>query len=88
MKQSFACYNINHITGILQRPTGQAITDRSKFILKDIPNKWKKVTKYPRDTLDGTLLTLFFLNSNEKRTISKSPLIVEKAAELNHPVYF
>ncbi|KAL6084245.1 hypothetical protein STEG23_037991, partial [Scotinomys teguina] len=89
MKQFFAYYNIKHITGIPHNPTGQAVIERSNRTLKDMLNKQKGVTKTPRNRLHNALLTLNFLNANEKRTTAaERHWIIEKTAELNQPVYF
>ncbi|KAL6058684.1 hypothetical protein STEG23_035833 [Scotinomys teguina] len=89
MKQFFAYYNIKHITGIPHNPTGQAIIERSNRTLKDMLNKQKGVTKTPRNRLHNALLTLNFLNANEKgTTAAERHWIIEKTAELNQPIYF
>lgn len=49
IKQLFAYYNIKYITGIPHNPTGQADTDRFKYILKDMFNKQNGVIKKHRD---------------------------------------
>ena len=68
MKQCFAYYNLKHITGMSHYPTGQAVIERSNWSLKDMPNKQKGVIKTPRNRLHNALLTLNFLNANEKGT--------------------
>ncbi|KAL6086919.1 hypothetical protein STEG23_013424, partial [Scotinomys teguina] len=89
MKQFFAYYNIKHITGIPHNPTGQAVIERSNRTLKDMLNKQKGVTKTPRNRLHNALLTLNFLNANEKgTTAAERHWIIEKTAELNQPIYF
>ncbi|KAL6030444.1 hypothetical protein STEG23_025180 [Scotinomys teguina] len=89
MKQFFAYYNIKHITGIPHNPTGQAVIERSNRTLKNMLNKQKGVTKTPRNRLHNALLTLNFLNANEKgTTAAERHWIIEKTAELNQPIYF
>ncbi|KAL6045669.1 hypothetical protein STEG23_015755 [Scotinomys teguina] len=89
MKQFFAYYNIKHITGIPHNPKGQAVIERSNRTLKDMLNKQKGVTKTPRNRLHNALLTLNFLNANEKgTTAAERHWIIEKTAELNQPIYF
>ncbi|KAL6065033.1 hypothetical protein STEG23_028902 [Scotinomys teguina] len=89
MKQFFAYYNIKHITGIPHNPTGQAVIERSNRTLKDMLDKQKGVTKTPRNRLHNALLTLNFLNANEKgTTAAERHWIIEKTAELNQPIYF
>jgi hypothetical protein len=51
----FAYYNIKNITP--HNPTGQAVIERTKYILKEMLNKQKGVTNIPRDTLHSALLT-------------------------------
>ena len=41
MKHFFAYYNIKHITGIPNNPTGQAVIERSNHTIKDMLNKQK-----------------------------------------------
>ena len=48
MKQFFAYYNIKHITGIPNNPTGQAVVDRSNQTIKDILNKQKGMENTPQ----------------------------------------
>ena len=51
-------------------------------------NKQKGVEKAPRNRLHNALLTLNFLNANEKgTTAAERQWIMEKSAELNQPVY-
>ena len=66
----FAYYNIKHITGIPHKPTGQAVTERSNWTLKDMLNKQKGMINTPRNRLHNALLTSNFLNTNEKATIA------------------
>ena len=52
-------------------------------------NKQKRITKTPSDRLHNALLTLNFLNANEKGTTAAGRhWTIEKTAELNQPVYF
>ena len=52
-------------------------------------NKQKGVIKTPRDRLHSALLTLIFLNDNEKGTTGvEKHWITEKSAELDQPLYF
>ncbi|CAO2640481.1 Gag-Pro-Pol polyprotein [Lemmus lemmus] len=88
MKQFFA-YNIKHVTGIPYNPAGQAVIERSNRTIKDMLNKQNGVENAPRNRLHNALLTLNFLNANEKGTIvAERYWIMEKSAELNQPVYF
>ena len=51
-------------------------------------NKQKGVENAPRNRLHNALLTLNFLNANEKgTTAAERHWIMEKSAELNQPVY-
>ena len=68
MKQLFAYYNIKHVTGIPYNPTGQAVIEISNRTIKDMLNKQSGVENAPRNRLYNTLLTLNFLNANEKGT--------------------
>ena len=47
MKCFFEYYNIKHITGIPNNPTGQAVIERSNCPIKDMLNK-QKGTEYTR----------------------------------------
>ena len=52
-------------------------------------NKQKGVENAPRNRLHNALLTLNFLDANEKGTIAaERHWIMEKSTELNQPVYF
>ena len=52
-------------------------------------NKQKRVENTPRNKLHNHLLTLNFLNANEKgTTAAKGCWIIEKSSELNQLVYF
>ena len=52
-------------------------------------NEQKGVENTPRNRLYNTLLTLNFLNANEKGTMTaERHWIFEKSAELNQPIYF
>ena len=64
----FAYYNIKHITGIPNNPTGQAVIERSNHTIKDMLNKQKGTKDTPRNRLHNDLLTLNFLNANKKGT--------------------
>ena len=64
----FAYYNIKHITGIPKNPTGQAVIENSYHTIKDMLNKQKGTENTPRNRLHNALLTLNFLNANEKGT--------------------
>ena len=68
IKCFFAYYNIKHITGIPNNPTGQAVIERSNHTIKDMLNKQKGMKDTPRNRLHNALLTLNFLNANEKGT--------------------
>ena len=53
-----------------------------------MPNKQKGVIKTPRNRLHDALLTLNFLNANEKvTTATERHCTIGKSTELNHPVY-
>ena len=89
MKLFFAYYNIKRITGIATNSTGQTVIRRSNQSIKDMPNKQKGVENTPRNRLHNALLTLNFLNTNEKgTTAAERHWIIEKSSELNQPVYF
>ena len=64
----FAYYNIKHVTGIPHNPTGQTVIERSNQTIKNMLNKQKGVENDPKNRLHNTLLTLNFLNANEKGT--------------------
>ena len=66
IKQFLASYNIKHITGIPDNPTGQAVIERSNQTIKDMLNNQKGMENTPINTLHNILFTLNFLNSNEK----------------------
>ena len=52
-------------------------------------NKQKEMINTPRNILHNALLTLNFLNVNEKgTTAAEKHWIVEKTTELNQPIYF
>ena len=52
-------------------------------------NKQKGTKDTPRNRLHNALLTLNFLNANEKgTTAAERHWIMEKTSELNQPVYF
>ncbi|KAL6092360.1 hypothetical protein STEG23_021666 [Scotinomys teguina] len=89
MRQFFAYYNIRHVTGIPHNPTGQAVIERSNRTLKDMLNKQQQVTMTPRNRLHSALLTLNFLNADEKgTTAAERHWTTDKTSELNQPVYF
>ncbi|KAL6038953.1 hypothetical protein STEG23_010042 [Scotinomys teguina] len=89
MRQFFAYYNIRHVTGIPHNPTGQAVIERSNRTLKDMLNKQQQVTMTPRNRLHSALLTLNFLNADEKgTTVAERHWTTDKTSELNQPVYF
>ena len=89
MKCFFAYYNIKHITGIPNNPTGQAVIERSNQTKRDMLSKQKKMENTHRNRFHNALLTLNFLNANEKgTTASERHWIMEKTSELNQPVYF
>ncbi|KAL6070467.1 hypothetical protein STEG23_006054, partial [Scotinomys teguina] len=89
MRQFFAYYNIRHVTGIPHNPTGQAVIERSNQTLKDMLNKQQQVTMTPRNRLHSALLTLNFLNADEKgTTAAERHWTTDKTSELNQPVYF
>ena len=87
MKQVFASYNIKHITGIQNSPTGQKVVERSNKTVKVMLNKQKWMENTPRNRLHNALLTLNFLNANEKgATAAERDWIIDKSSELNLPV--
>ena len=52
-------------------------------------NKQKGMESTPRNRLHNALLTLNFLNTNEKETTAaERHWIIEKSSELNKPMYF
>ena len=57
----FAYYIINHITGIPNNPTGQAVLERANQTIKDMLNKQEVRENNPRIRLHNALLTLKFL---------------------------
>ena len=66
------------------KPTVQAVTERSNKNIKHMLNK-----QAPLNRLHNALLTLNFLNANEKRTkAAKIHWIIEMSSELNQHVYF
>ena len=67
MKQIFVYYKINRIMGIPHNITGETVTRRSNYTLKETLNKHKGVTKPHRDRLHSALF-LKYLNANEKKT--------------------
>ena len=74
-----AYYNTNHIISIPHNPTGQAAIERANQTLKDILNKQKGIIKTLINRLHNALLTLNFLNANEKgTTAAERHWIVEK----------
>lgn len=80
----FSYYIIKYITGILQNSTRQAVTERANLYLKDMLMKQKGIINILRNRLLLALLTLSFLNANEKVTTTmKKHWILEKAMELN-----
>ena len=85
----FAYYNIKHVTGIPHNPTGQAAVKRSNPTKKDMLNKQKGMQSIPRNRLHNALLTLNFLNANEKgTTAAERHWIIVKCSELHQLVYF
>ena len=66
MKEFFAYYNINHNTDRPHKPTGQVVVDRCNCTLNEMLIKQKE-RKILKDGLDNALLTLNFLNINEKQ---------------------
>ena len=68
MKLCFDYYNIKHITGIPSNPTGQAVIETSNCTMKDMLTKQKWMENTPRSRLHNDLLTLNFLNTEEKGT--------------------
>ena len=68
MKCFLAYYNTKHITVIPNNPTGHAVTERSNCTIKDMLNKQKGMENTPRNRLHNALLTLNFLNANEKKS--------------------
>ena len=85
----FVYYNVKHITGIPNNSTGQAVIEKSNWTIKDTLNKQNGVKNTSRNRLHNTLLTLNFLNTNEKgTTAAERHWIIEKSSELNQPVYF
>lgn len=70
-------------------PTGQAVVDRSNRTLKEMLYKQAGGTKTPKNRICKILLTLNFLNSNEKgKTAAERHWTIEKISKLNQPVYF
>ena len=49
MKQFFAYYNIKHITGIPNNPTGQAVIERLNQTIKDMLSKQRGMENTPRN---------------------------------------
>lgn len=49
MKQFFAYYNINEITGISHNTTGQAVIERANYTLQEMLIKQKGRVKNPRN---------------------------------------
>ncbi|MGE9714896.1 DDE-type integrase/transposase/recombinase [Escherichia coli] len=89
LEQFFKYYKIKHAIGIPHNPTGQAVVERSNRTLKEMLNKQAWKTKPPKHRLHNALLTLNFLNANEKgQTATERHWTMEKTAELNQPVYF
>ena len=89
MKWFIAYYNIKLVAGIPYNPTCQAVIERSNRTIKYMLNKQKGVENTSRNRLHNALLTLNFLNANEKGTIAaERHLIMEKSSELNQPIYF
>ncbi|EGV97888.1 HERV-K_7p22.1 provirus ancestral Pol protein [Cricetulus griseus] len=85
----FKYCNIKHVTGIPHNPTGQTVVERSNRTLKEVLHKQVGGTKTPKHRLHNALLTLNFLNANEKgQTAEERHWTMEKTAELNQPVYF
>ena len=79
MKQFLASYNIKHITSIPHNPTVQAIIEKSNQTLHEMLNKQKGMITTPRNRLHNALLSLKFLNANEKGTTAvERHQIVEK----------
>ena len=75
----FLLYNSKLVTGIPYNPTGQAVIERSNQTIKGMLNKQKGMENAPRNRLHNALLTLNFLNANEKGTIvAERHWIIEK----------
>ena len=74
IKQFFAYYNIKHITGISNNPIGQAHIESLNWTIKDMLNQQKGMENIPRNRLRNALLTLYFLNANEKGTMTTKTL--------------
>lgn len=85
MKQLFAYYNVKHITDIPHNPTEQAVVERSNCTLKEMLIKQNGRNEDPQGWLNSALLTLNFLNVNEKgTTAAKRHWVIEKKnVELN-----
>ena len=60
--------------GIPHNITGETVTRRSNYTLKETLNKHKGVTKPHRDRLHSALLTLNFKNANEQNTTAAERL--------------
>ena len=68
---------------------GQPFIERSNQTLKDMLNKQKGMKNTPRNRLHNALLTLDFLNVNEKgTTAAERHWIIEKTTEFNQLIYF
>ena len=70
-------------------PTGQAVIERSNQTIRDMLNKQKEMENTPRNRLHNALLTLNFLNDNERgTTAAERHWIIEKTSELYQSLYF
>ena len=74
MKHYFAYCTIKYITGIPKSPTCQAVIERTNWTVKGMLNKQKGMENIPRHRLHSALLTLNFLNTNEKGTTTAERL--------------
>ena len=89
MKQYFVYYNIKPITGIPQILQVRQNYRKIKLNYKEYVTQTKMDKKTSRNRLHNALLTLNFLNANEKRTTAaERHWTIEKTLELNQPVYF
>ena len=58
-----AYYTIKYITDIPHNPTGQAVIEKSNFILTKILNKKNDIIMTPNKRLENNLFTLNYLNA-------------------------
>lgn len=60
IKCKTTCYTIKYIIDIPHNPTEQAVVERSNHSLKEMLNKYKGVSKTPKDRLHKGLLRFYF----------------------------